>query len=147
MKYVLDTNIILFYLRDKAVKKLLDEEYRLFRSSDDILISVVTLGEIRSIARRNRWGSKRIEAVETFLNKMIIMEVGFRPIIDAYVEIDTFSQGKHESKELKLSARNMGKNDLWIAATALATSSKLMTTDKDFLHLDKAYFDLVLINT
>jgi|GEM_PF-2663195 len=38
MKYVLDTNIILFYLRDKAVKKLLDEEYRLFRSSDDILI-------------------------------------------------------------------------------------------------------------
>jgi len=75
------------------------------------------------------------------------MEVGFRPIIDAYVEIDTFSQGKHETKQLKLSARNMGKNDLWIAATALATSSKLMTTDKDFLHLDKAYFDLVLIET
>lgn len=27
------------------------------------------------------------------------------------------------------------------------TSSKLMTTDKDFLHLDKAYFDLILIET
>ena len=147
MKYVLDTNIILFYLRDKAVKKIVDEEYKLFRSNDDVLISVVTLGEIRSIARRNRWGSRRIETVETFLNKMIIMDVGFRPIIDAYVEIDTFSQGKHETKQLNLSARNMGKNDLWIAATALATSSKLMTTDKDFLHLDKAYFDLVLIET
>ena len=77
MKYVLDTNIILFYLRDKAVKKLLDEEYRFFRSSDDILISVVTLGEIRSIARRNRWGSRRIEAVETFL----IFEIHFMTCI------------------------------------------------------------------
>ena len=78
---------------------------------------------------------------------MVVIDIKFQAMIDAYAEIDTFSQGKHETKSLNLSARNMGKNDLWIAPTTLITSSKLMTTDKDFLHLDKAYFDLVLIET
>jgi len=39
----------------------------------------------------------------------------------------------------------MGKNDLWIAATASATSAKLLTSDQDFLHLDEVYLDLALI--
>jgi predicted nucleic acid-binding protein len=39
-----------------------------------------------------------------------------------------------------MSARNMGKNDLWIAATALATKATLITTDKDFDHLQNIYF-------
>lgn len=34
-----------------------------------------------------------------------------------------------------LSARNMGKNDLWIAATALYLDLPLHTTDNDFDHL------------
>ena len=29
----------------------------------------------------------------------------------------------------------MGKNDLWIAATASAATATLLTTDKDFNHL------------
>lgn len=35
----------------------------------------------------------------------------------------------------KLSSRNMGKNDLWIAATALYFDFPLHTTDNDFDHL------------
>ena len=34
-----------------------------------------------------------------------------------------------------MSARNMGKNDLWIAATALYFDMVLHTTDNDFDHL------------
>ncbi|MFC6225599.1 type II toxin-antitoxin system VapC family toxin [Hymenobacter artigasi] len=34
-----------------------------------------------------------------------------------------------------MSARNMGKNDLWIAATALFFELELHTADKDFDHL------------
>lgn len=30
----------------------------------------------------------------------------------------------------------MGKNDIWIAATAIAMQADLITCDKDFLHLD-----------
>jgi predicted nucleic acid-binding protein len=34
-----------------------------------------------------------------------------------------------------MSARNMGKNDLWIAASAMIAQGTLITTDKDFNHL------------
>ena len=34
-----------------------------------------------------------------------------------------------------MSARNMGKNDIWIAATALCYDIELYTTDNDFDHL------------
>jgi len=37
----------------------------------------------------------------------------------------------------------VGKNDLWIAATAQVTNSKLVTTDKDFDHLDGVFIDII----
>lgn len=40
------------------------------------------------------------------------------------------------------SSRNMGKNDLWIAATAHALNAALLTTDGDFEHLHQVYFEL-----
>jgi tRNA(fMet)-specific endonuclease VapC len=39
-----------------------------------------------------------------------------------------------------MSARNMGKNDLWIAATTAALGATLITTDQDFDHLLPAFF-------
>ena len=42
-----------------------------------------------------------------------------------------------------LTSRNMGKNDLWIAATAAVTQSKLLTTDGDFDHLNGSFIDLI----
>jgi len=40
----------------------------------------------------------------------------------------------------------MGKNDIWIAATANITHSHLLTTDNDFDHLDKQYLELIKIS-
>jgi len=40
---------------------------------------------------------------------------------------------------------SVGKNDLWIAATAKVTESTLVTTDKDFDHLEGIYFQLAKI--
>lgn len=70
------------------------------------------------------------------------IDIRFQPIIDAYAEIETFSQGKHKAKSLGTTARNMGKNDLWIAATTFTTKAALITTDKDFHHLDQSFIDL-----
>ena len=52
-------------------------------------------------------------------------------------QLDAYSQGKLSMRPLPagMSARNMGKNDLWIAATALYFDVELHTTDKDFDHL------------
>jgi predicted nucleic acid-binding protein len=41
-----------------------------------------------------------------------------------------------------LSARNMGKNDLWIAATASTLNIPLLTTDNDFDHLNGVFLEV-----
>jgi len=42
-------------------------------------------------------------------------------------------------------SRNMGKNDLWIAATAHVSNAILLTTDRDFDHLNGVYFEAAKI--
>ena len=41
------------------------------------------------------------------------------------------------------SSITVGKNDLWIAATAHITNSKLVTTDDDFDHLNGIFIDII----
>ncbi|HMQ48430.1 MAG TPA: PIN domain-containing protein [Saprospiraceae bacterium] len=65
--------------------------------------------------------------------------------MNKYEEIDAFSQGRHQSIKSDFSAKNMGKNDLWIAATASAFNITLVTTDRDFDHLDGVFIDLKFI--
>ncbi len=145
MRYLLDTNIVLIYLRDKKTKEYIDHHYTPFDSLNIPILSVVTLGEIKSLGIRNNWGEKRIAAVDNFFQQCVITDINSKDVISKYGEIDAYSQGKLNSKPLGTTARNMGKNDLWIAASAVVTNSKLLTTDKDFSHLNKSYLDLVLI--
>ena len=37
----------------------------------------------------------------------------------------------------------MGKNDLWIAATAASINATLVTSDKDFGHLDGVFLNVI----
>ena len=74
------------------------------------------------------------------------MDINIDDIIYHYAEIDAFSQGKHPTLLLGMSARSMGKNDLWIAATASVFSLTLITTDMDFNHLHDVFIDLQSID-
>ena len=145
MNYFFDTNAILIYLRDREKKLWLDENYDPLGKGNTAIISVVVLGELESISLRNNWGQKRIENLETFLRKFLIADINSRDVIKKYGEIDAFSQGKLKENPLGDSSRNMGKNDLWIAATTSITNSKLITSDRDFDHLNGKYLDLILI--
>jgi len=146
MNYVLDTNIILVYLKDEQFKAAIEAQYDVFSESNNPIISVVTIGEIRSIALQNNWGAKRIEFVEQFLKEFVVIDVRYNDLINTYAEIDAFSQGKFARKPLGTSSRNMGKNDLWIAATAHIMNAQLITMDKDFQHLDKEYFEVIYLS-
>ena len=145
MKYLLDTNIILIYLRDKRTKNFIEREFAPFDVSNIPIVSVVSLGEIESIALRNNWGQKRFAALERFFEKCLITDINSEDVIRRYGEIDAYSQDKLKDKPLNNSSRNMGKNDLWIAATASIVNARLLTTDKDFTHLDTSYLDLSLV--
>lgn len=72
---------------------------------------------------------------------------GISPLMDAYADIDTYSQGKHREYLAPpgFSARNMGKNDLWIAATAFLLDIPLLTTDKDFDHLHPHFIKVIKV--
>ena len=146
MNYLLDTNIILIYLRDKIGRINIEKDYDPFGAKNNPMISVVTVGEIKSIAKRNYWGIKRLNLLDDILNSIIITDINSEDVIEKYAEIDAFSQGKIKENPLSMSARNMGKNDLGIAATASVTKATLLTTDKDFEHLNKIYFPLIIIN-
>ena len=78
--------------------------------------------------------------MKNILDDLIIFPIRIQQIINRYAEIDAYSQNKLANKSLQLSARNMGKNDIWIAATTSVYDMTLLTMDKDFEHLKEASF-------
>ncbi|MEM6261477.1 MAG: PIN domain-containing protein [Bacteroidota bacterium] len=79
--------------------------------------------------------------MNSILSRINQLEIAYEQIIESYGDVDAFSQ-----KNDKFPSRNMGKNDIWIAATAKAFDIKLITTDKDFDHLKDGMIDLLYID-
>lgn len=146
MNILFDTSAIIIYLRSKEYKTSIDRKYNPFGPENTAILSVVSLGELKSVILRNKWGIRRVERLENFLNKFLITDIRSEDVIESYGEIDAYSQGKLENRPLPMTSRNMGKNDLWIAATAHVTDSALLTSDKDFEHLNQTYLNLLKIN-
>jgi tRNA(fMet)-specific endonuclease VapC len=146
MNILFDTNILLHYLRSSAIIQQLEEKYKPFDSSNTAFLSVVSVGEIYSLAKQNQWGEKKIILLEDFLTQFVITDIHSEDVIAKYAEIDAYSQGKLLTNPLQTSARNMGKNDIWIAATAAVLVMPLLTTDSDFAHLQSIYLDILPID-
>jgi len=146
MNYILDTNILLTYVRDNVVTQNIENELNLITGNHNLVVSVVSVGEIKSIAKQNKWGERRINRLNDLFLDFIRTEINTEEIIEKYAEIDTFSQGKLTESPSNFTSRNMGKNDIWIAATASVYNLELITTDKDFEHLRKDYLNINLID-
>ncbi|NJN78699.1 MAG: type II toxin-antitoxin system VapC family toxin [Saprospiraceae bacterium] len=144
MKYILDTNIFISLVRNNDFSSHFNRIYR--KRNDVSFTSVVVEGELKAFAMQRKWENKRLKEVQTLLQKTVIAPIKTEEIISAYAEIDAYSQGKHPTLNLPTSARNMGKNDIWIAATASALELTLITTDKDFDHLNDVFLDVIWID-
>ena len=133
-----DTGILIYIVRDTTVE---EKVRRIVNPKGlDEFISVVNKAEALSIAHKNGWGKSKIARLNQLFQDIRIVDISDDLIIDKYVEIDVFSQSQRgQSKED--SARNMGKNDLWIAATCSTLDFKLVTTDKDYNHLQSNYLE------
>ncbi len=119
---LLDTNVVIHYIR------------RNLFCPPERFISIVTVGELKAFSIKCNWGSDKQKKLNNYLQDLRILDIDDK-ITDIYAEIDAFSQGLLSEKKLNTSARNMGKNDLWIAATAYYFNIPLQTTDNDFDHL------------
>jgi tRNA(fMet)-specific endonuclease VapC len=141
MRYLLDTNILLNHLRGGTFAEAIEKRFDLFTEENITAISIISKGEIHSLALQLSWGAKRLSQLDKLLNDLLILDIYSEDIVQKYAEIDAYSQGKLISQALPsgMSARNMGKNDIWIAATAAVIEATLLTTDKDFEHLNDVF--------
>ena len=145
MIFLFDSNIVLHYVRQSAVMIQIEQDFDPFGLGNEAWMCVVSKGELRSIAIQNQWGNPRRQRLEELMNDFYPADIFSEETIDRYAEIDAFSQNKLPGKPLGLTARNMGKNDLWIAAAAHILGAKLLTTDSDFDHLSGVYLELMKI--
>lgn len=154
MDYLWDTNILLHFLNKSVTAKQIQKRYNLLNSTNQQVISVVSIGEIKSLAKRRKWKKDKLNRLFKVLETFIIADINVEEIIERYAEIDAFSQKKMINKSINFSTRkmrkdirtNMGKNDVWIAATASVLQIPLITADKDFKHLNKVFLDLKFID-
>lgn len=140
MNLLLDTNILILLAKD--VRR------RLFNTiinptQEKVFVSIASLSELKSIALQNNWGARKWDTLNAILEDAVIMEIN-EGLADTYAEIDAFSQRRNPSYTDYpfITPRNMGKNDLWIAATAALLGLKLITTDQDFNHLHRVFIEV-----
>lgn len=133
--FLLDTNVLLALVRGGALGAAIDERFGLRAAAQRPLICVVTRGEIKVLAQRNGGAAKELAALDEALAAFVTVDISHPRVIDACVELDLASQSHPDG------ARNVGKNDLGIAAAAKAAGATLLTTGKDFEHLLGALLD------
>lgn len=140
MNLLFDTNIIISIARSTNPVKAVE---LLNPNAELIYISIASIAEVQSIAFQNNWGSVKLTSLEYIFSNVTVIELT-DILIDAYINIDAFSQRNHPSFQEfpHKTSRNMGKNDLWIAATASLLNLTLVTTDADFDHLNNYFLQL-----
>jgi len=134
--FLLDTCVLVALLRQKELGQRIEHAYNLTANLGKALISVVTVGEMHSLARKWKWPLGKVEKMQTLLEEVVWVDINTPAIFDAYGEIDHF---------LAKSARPIGQNDIWIAATCRASGAILLTTDRDFDVLDSQFLRRIYI--
>jgi tRNA(fMet)-specific endonuclease VapC len=128
--YVLDTSVLLNLIRGQELGKSIDRAFGLRTALYRHTVSIVSHGELRVLARRNQWGDQKRDALTLALDGLITVNLDSGAMVDAYVRVEESCRNAPGGE------KKMGQNDMWIAATALHTGLPLITTDKDFNHLD-----------
>lgn len=125
---LLDTSVLLHWLRGKGQARVLDDRYQLSQRHFRPLICEVSLGELLAFSRNPQWSEKQHKAFLNVRKHVVSVDISEDRVMEAYADVST------------LAKRNNwpifhGKNDLWIAASAFVSQAHLLTMDKGFLPL------------
>jgi predicted nucleic acid-binding protein len=104
---LLDTNVVIHLVRGNALGQRIDERYGLRQRPDRPFLSVVTVGEARSLARYWNWGVAKTADLEALLRELVLVDVSHHSVLERYAEMHSF---------LVRSGRRLGDNDVWITA-------------------------------
>lgn len=139
MNLLFDTNILIHLAKDNSPHFF----QQINPDNQKVYVSVVTIAELKSFALQNNWGPRKLNLLGLLLEDISAVTIS-ENLTDTYAQIDAYSQHRNQlfADYTFKTARNMGKNDLWIAATAALLGLKLVTTDGDFDHLHEVFFDV-----
>ena len=113
--YVLDTNILLALIRGKTLGQSIDSAYGLRANLQRHVVSIASQAELLVLADRHKWAQAKRGAVNFMFQNLVVLPIDGQALIDAYVEVARADMTWQEGP------RNMGKNDIWIAATAVSS--------------------------
>lgn len=149
-RFLLDTNMLLGFVREApwAIKARAD--YSLGDSETMVFTSVICRGEILALAEKNGWGAKRRTRLDDVLETIPTLDIDQPAILDAYARIDAWTHGKSVASPGNVlppqPAVSMKQNDMWIAAITHACNATLLSTDSDFEHLAGIWLDFVYVD-
>jgi predicted nucleic acid-binding protein len=144
--YLLDTGILLGYVRGAAFAGYVDKKYSPAKAPNIATVSVVSVAELRCFALRLKWGTNKLNVLSSLLRTIPATPIRQSSIVEKFAEIKAFNHRQHPTLAPPTSGYTMGDNDIWIAATASVLNATLLTTDHDFDHLDSIFLRVVYID-
>lgn len=124
-QYLLDTNICIYI--SKHQPESVRQHFEKHLPNRNILISVITLGELRFGAEKSQSKEKALKVIDEFISMIQVAELD-EDVADHYAQI---------RQALSSKGQIIGSNDLWLAAHARANNWVMVTNnEKEFLRVD-----------
>jgi predicted nucleic acid-binding protein len=128
-RYVFDTNILFFILRNDNAKIIFENLFGVLGSENHYICSV-TEAELYALARCNGWGAKRYQKIDVLVRHFSVLGVDHKHMQQVYAEVELYNRNLHPThKNRKGQAYKMGKHDIWIATTAIVLDATVISTD------------------
>lgn len=136
-KFVLDTNILLHYVRQSRLAQEVERELRLLSKDAIPIIASVSIGEMEGFVQRQQWGQPKINRLKKLVEKIAVIDIAAADdqLMNAYATLWNYSKNALPGDKLGKSI-GIGQNDVWIATLAHTAKAALVTTDGDFDHLN-----------
>ena len=111
--FLLDTNIVVAYLRKSAVADEVERKFQLRHRPERPLLSVISVGELWALAKKFGWGERKQARLMDLVRELVVVDINSKQVLESYAELSHWTESR---------GQKMGQqNDLWIAATAKAT--------------------------
>ena len=125
-QYLLDTNICIYIIKHQP--EIVRQHFEKHLPNRNILMSVITLGELRFGAEKSQNKEKALKVIDELSAIIPVVELD-ETVAEHYAQI---------RKDLTLKGQIIGNNDLWLAAHARANDWVMVTNnEKEFLRVDQ----------
>ena len=125
VQYLLDTNICIYIIKYRP--EIVRQHFEKHLPHRNILISVITLGELRFGAEKSQHKEKALKVIDELTSMIQVVELD-ENVAHHYAEIRQNFASKGQI---------IGANDLWLAAHACANHWVMVTNnEKEFTRVD-----------